>query len=106
MRWSISYRDRVINGRTAAGWRRAPDNGLQVVRSRAPFATDDGGGGGWVGVGPDRRLWTGDSEYDPFGFGVKYGSSISDDEYWRIWCEAAYDGNPPESELLHPMKRA
>ncbi len=99
--WSIYYPWVVIRGRTVGGWRRAPKKGVQVVRG-PPNRLD---GGGWIGVS-DRSLWTGEPSYDPFGWGIKYGSTISDDDYWRIWCEAAYDGNPPESEQLHPMKRS
>ncbi len=102
MKWSISYPDRVVHGRTAGGYRRAPKYRVQVICG--PGGHPDGGG--WIGVGPDRSLWTGEETYDPFGFGIKYGSAIDDDLYWRIWCEAAYDGNPPDSQRLHPMKRA
>lgn len=102
MVWSIHYPNYMFTGETAADWRRAPDTQLQVVRGPSDYE----GGGGWIGVRhDDRSLWTGQDEYDPFGWGIKYGSAIDDDLYWRIWIAVAYDGNPPESERLHPARR-
>jgi hypothetical protein len=102
VKWSIYYADGSHwAGESETDWYLAPDGGVQVIVGPPGYW----GGGGWIGV-TDRSLWTGEDEYDPFGFGVKRGSVVPDDDYWKIWVLAAYDGNPPESERLHPMKRA
>lgn len=87
-RVAIAYADGSIKGcTTPLGWRRHPDHGVQIVASwpgpPAPHLSR------WTGVA-DRYLWTGDEEYDPFGWGLKYGQLIPDGEYQRIWDEVAY----------------
>ena len=87
--WGIYYPDKVIYGLSPEGWRQAPDQEVQVV------VLLDGVGNSTCredgSLVEDRSLWTGESTYDPFGWGVKYGSTIPDADYWRIW-EGACNG--------------
>ena len=39
----------------------------------------------------DRQLWTGEDEYDPFGWGTIYGSWLSDAAYLETWNRACSD---------------
>lgn len=89
--WRIYYADMVVEGATAEEWLAAPDDGVQVV---VLFESTDYRG--WKGVSGDRQLWTGDDEFDPFGFGVKRGLLIPDDDYLAIWERAIAD-SPPDS---------
>lgn len=87
-RFVIAYADGSRrSGTTRLGWRRAPDGGVQVIAAfpgpPEPHLSK------WSRV-TDRYLWTGEDEYDPFGWGVKRGSLIPDEDYWRIWNEVAY----------------
>lgn len=86
--WAIHYSDRVVQGATREEWIAAPDDDVHVVvEFRTP--SQDLGEWKWTGV-TDRFLWTGEDSYDPFGWGVKYGRLISDEEYQRIADEAFY----------------
>ena len=92
--WRIYYDDgSVWCGRNAEAWHEAPEIGVQVVvLMEAPDRP------GWtyrqdgqnVPV-KDRKLWTGESEYDPFGWGVKIGTWMDWDEYMDIWAKACSD---------------
>lgn len=85
-RWSIYYRRRVVHGAGRYAWLAAPDHGVQViVEWRKPDQL--AGELKWAGVS-DRLLWTGEDEFDPFGYGVKYGLLIPDAEYFDIWERA------------------
>lgn len=85
MTWSIYYSDgSVVIGETEDEWRAAPDHDVQVVVLHEPPVIRR-----WTGV-TDRQLWTGDDEYDPFGWGKKFGSWMMREEYDRIWEVAAY----------------
>ena len=91
--WRIYYTGgAVAPGKTKADWRAAPDPGVQVVVLMAPPAPDNRR---WFcpGVGSieDRQLWTGTDTYDPFGWGVKYGSWVPRAEYNMIWERACGD---------------
>lgn len=83
-RVAVFYRDGVRFCRTPLGWERLPDHGVQVVAAWPRTQPRR-----WTNV-EDRDIWTGEDEYDPFGWGVKYGSLIDADEYERIWREAFY----------------
>ena len=86
--FSIHYSDRVVHGITRADWLAAPDQDVQVVVEwRTPL--QDAGEWVWTGV-TDRMLWTGQDEYDPFGWGVKYGRWMDWADYWAVWQRAAY----------------
>lgn len=90
--WRIYYGDgSVVSGTSEDEWRAAPDDGVQVVALMEPYPDlpDGQPQRPWIGV-DDRQLWTGTSEYDPFDWGVKYGSSVPDAEYFAIWERAAY----------------
>lgn len=85
--WRVYYADgSVVRGTTAAEWRAAPDDAVQVVALMEPYPD---GSRPWAGV-EDRRLWTGTDEFDPFGWGVKRGSLLPDEKYFIIWEEAAH----------------
>jgi len=90
-RWSIWYADGSrVDGTTAADWHAAPKYGVQVVAEwRIPASHERR----WYLV-DDRFLWTGTDTFDPFGWGVKYGSLLSDADYFRIWNTAAYGQGP------------
>lgn len=88
--WRIYYADgSVVRGSSAADWLSAPDTGVQVVvlmeSPAMPRWTCEGV------VVRDRQLWTGEDEYDPFGWGAKRGSWLPDDEYHEIWRRACSD---------------
>jgi CxxC motif-containing protein (DUF1111 family) len=93
--WRIYYADgSVVEGTSAEEWRAAPVFGVQVVACMeagpAPRWT-------WTDVYGrnravrDRQLWTGEDDFDPFGWGVKHGQLIPDENYWRIWRRACTD---------------
>lgn len=90
MVWRIYYADgSTVEVRDCAEWRAAPDDGVQVVVLLGPVETPR-----WCySGGPvrDRRLWTGEDVYDPFGWGVKHGSLIGDAAYLAIWERACAD---------------
>lgn len=90
-KWRIYYSDQTIVGETVADWIAAPDEDVQVVVLYEP--TDYRG---WKGVEDgNRQLWTGDDEFDPFGYGhLKYGRLLSDEEYFLIWEQAIADSPP------------
>jgi hypothetical protein len=89
-KWRIYYAGgRVVTGLTREDWQAAPDEGVQVVVSMRPYPDAAyRGWTPWAEARPDRMLWTGTDEYDPFGWGVKHGSLLSDEEYFTIWDEA------------------
>ena len=85
----IYYEHTHVDVDTKDAWTAAPDEGVQVVVelcADAPVRWDCDGK-----VVRDRKLWTGDDEYDPWGWGVKYGKLISDEEYFEIWRRACND---------------
>jgi hypothetical protein len=84
--WRIYYADCVVRGHSREEWEAAPAQGVQVVALMVPPAMDERR---WTGVS-DRQLWTGEDEYDPFGWGAKSGALISDADYERTWREAFY----------------
>lgn len=88
--WRIYYADdSMVEGETEADWLAAPDDGVQVV---ARFPMQDGLGWSCRGVVVrDRDLWTGEDEYDPFGWGGKRGTLIDTDAYFSIWERACGD---------------
>ena len=89
--WAIYYADgSCVTGTTADDWRLAPDDGVQVVVLYEPYPD---GRRPWRGV-DDRQLWTGDDEYDPFGWEPKYGTLIDRSEYDTIWGRACGDRRP------------
>ncbi len=91
--WKIYYADgSVVSGFTQHEWPAAPDVGVQVVVLMEP------GSSGWTYsqrglniVVTDRQLWTGQDEYDPFGWGVKYGAWLTDMDYFNLWNRACSD---------------
>jgi hypothetical protein len=84
--WRIYYAHGFIDGVSEQEWLSAPAYGVQiVVLFRTP--AQELGERRWIGV-KDRLLWTGVDEYDPFGWGAKTGTLISDAEYARICHEA------------------
>lgn len=87
MRFYIFYSGgRLFSGRSAVDWRLAPDDGvLHVIRPRHLALHERR----WKGV-EDRDLWTGESYYDPFGWGVKRGVLVTDEEYFKTFDLAAY----------------
>ncbi len=85
-RFEIWYADGSRRGGTTAiGWKRAPDDGVQVVIAWPGYG--EPAASPWSEVW-DRQAWTGLDGYDPFGWGVKRGSKIPDAEYRRIWRKA------------------
>lgn len=87
MSWTIYYGDGVVvHGQSNIDWQQAPNTGVQVVVCwRIPPWTNRP----WAGV-IDRELWTGDDTYDPWGWGVKFGTWLPDEDYTAIWKRAAY----------------
>ena len=86
MIFRVYYADgSVVEGSTADHWQAAPNAGVQVI---ARFPRDLSVR--WFGV-DDRDLWTGEDNYDPFGWGVKTGTLLSDAEYFAIWERACGD---------------
>lgn len=86
--FSIYYSDRVVHGCTARDWRDVPDHDVQVVVEwRRP--SPEAGELKYVGVF-DRVLHTGEDEYDPFGWGVKFGKWMVWDAYQAVWERAAH----------------
>lgn len=88
--WRIYYADGSrVEGVTAQDWRAAPDDGVQAV---VRFPRQEGRSWSCRGrVVQDRDLWTGESVYDPFGWGGKRGSLIDTDAYFAIWDRACGD---------------
>lgn len=83
MRFAIVYPARVIEGEVQADWDAAPDDGVQgVVRFDGHGNSTARPDGSRV---DDRSIWTGDENYDPFGWGPKRGAWVDDDEYWRLF---------------------
>lgn len=90
----IYYSDSsVVYGETREEWSKAPDEGVQVVVQMTPPDVPH-----WtreVDGKPipvtDRMLWTGDDEYDPFGWGTKQGELIDTGLYFQIWEKACGD---------------
>lgn len=81
-------KEAVVRGPLSrATWDLAPDDGIQVIVVMEPYPD---GRRPWRGV-DDRQLWTGDPDYDPFGWGRKTGTLIPDDVYERIWERACGD---------------
>lgn len=93
--FSIFYSDGRRDGINADDWRSHP-----VDRVQAVVLWKHNHYLGWSGVPrvvvdddvvADRHLWTGLDEYDPFGWGIKYGSLIDDRAYLDIYKKAAGD---------------
>ncbi len=90
MEWRIYYGDGfVVHGSTRREWVDAPAADVQVIALMEPGPT------GWTycengynHAVTDRQLWTGQDEYDPFGWGVKYGAWSSDTDYFNLWNRA------------------
>lgn len=94
--WTIYYADgSVVNGSTRQQWRNAPASGVQVVVLWEPPPLVEGVPfRPWSGVN-DRQLWTGEDEYDPFGYGhPKRGKLIDRADYERISDRAFYGEKP------------
>lgn len=96
MRWRIYYTDLTFYGSTREHWISAPQSGVQVVSLEIPVpdvhrgeALPDKATGFVYGSRRDRQFFTGVDEYDPMGYGPKFGTLIPDADYWRIW-ELAY----------------
>jgi hypothetical protein len=84
--WRIYYSDKVVEGITRDDWLAAPGDDVQVIVWRKPS-----GYRGWRDFGPDVHVWTGDDDYDPFGWGNKTGRLLSDADYAAIWERAHAD---------------
>jgi hypothetical protein len=89
--FTIYYGDgSTVSGSTRNQWRNAPAVGVQaVVLWEVPHYTERP----WTNVS-DRKLWTGDDTYNPFGWGVKSGALLPDAAYRQIWNRAFYDARP------------
>lgn len=86
MIWKIVYSDSIVVGVSEEEWKAAPDDDVQAV-----VLFDKVEQVRWSCDGQpiyDRQLWTGEDEYDPFGWGVKYGRLIDDALYAERWREA------------------
>jgi len=84
--WSVWYSFGRFDGVGASAWRAAPTVGVQVVVEwREPV----GGERKFANV-TDRIIWTGTDEYNPFGYGMKYGAWMTDEDYQDVWEVAAY----------------
>ena len=97
MTWRIYYSGgMVVNGATPLEWKDAPAEDVQVVvvLSPPPLVPPDRFRTGYVHCGrKDRTFYTGVDEYDPLGYGQpKFGSLLSDDDYFAIW-DRAYGDN-------------
>lgn len=93
MVWAIFYGNgSVFVGATRNDWRKAPASGVQAVVEYVPYdpLPDGHPFRPWLGV-EDRRIWTGEDSYDPFGWGAKSGSLIDPAVYETIWRAAFYD---------------
>lgn len=91
----LYYPGSVVRGpHSHETWEAGPDDELQVVVLMEPPAvpcrTYPGPDGHPVLV-TDRRLWEGEGELDPFGWGPKRGSLLSDGEFRAIWVRACTD---------------
>lgn len=89
--WRIYYADgSVVSGKDQTDWLSAPGTGVQVVVLMVPPDNRR-----WwcpaIGSVEDRRLWTGTDTYDPFGWGVKFGSWMPRADYDVIWERACGD---------------
>ena len=94
-RFRIYYPDRsVVEGSNEADWRAAPSTGVQVVvafpKSQKTRWWYPDHNGHPITVN-DRDLWTGTDSFDPFGWGPKDGSLVSDADYFLIWDRACGD---------------
>lgn len=87
--FSVYYPDGRLDGRTEDDWLSMPDDGVQIVVRWEP--TDYRG---WEGISGDREVWTGVDVYDPFDWGPKTGTLLSDDDYLAIWEQMKADGDP------------
>ncbi len=83
----------VISSNNKADWLNSPNNNVQVVVDLSYK-----GPTGWHYIPDnkpisvhDRKLWTGQDEYDPFGWGVKYSKLIETKTYFEIWNRACGD---------------
>lgn len=90
--WRIYYSDHHVDGETADDWQRAPDQDVQVVVLFEP--TEHPRWHNRKGPITDRQLWTGDDEFDPFGWGVKYGEWMDWERYQDLWEAACADARP------------
>lgn len=89
--WTIYYGDgETVSGEGAAAWASAPSENVQVVVLWEPPHWSERP---WAGV-DDRKIWTGEDVYDPFGWGPKHGKQIDDAEYAMIAHRAFYDPKP------------
>lgn len=93
--WRIYYAGgSVTRGTTAEEWRSCPNGGVLHVVSMEPperlhWSYQDADG--LTRVVRDRELWTGEDDYDPFGWGSKEGVLVSDGEYFASWRAACGD---------------
>jgi hypothetical protein len=88
--WRIYYAGgSMLDGHTAEDWSAAPDDGVQVVVLFTSVETPRWHYSG--GAVRDRQMWTGEDNYDPFGWGAKRGALISDADYFAIWERACAD---------------
>ena len=90
IKWDIYYPDRMISGYTEEEWNAASDIGVQVLVYWKPYPSHISK---WGHVINNRQLWTGDDEYSINGWKPKVGTLLPNEEYWKIWEEAAYGPN-------------
>ncbi len=85
-----------VEVQTSEEWAAAPPSGVQAIVNMEHRGHSgsiyEAKPGKWVSV-RDRFIWTGDDQYDPFGWGVKFGKLIPDDQYFAIYNKACTDGN-------------
>lgn len=86
--FSIFYSERVAHGATRNDWIWLPDHDVQVVVDWRP-PNQMAGELCYAGI-TDRVLYTGLDEYDPFGWGVKYGAWMYDYDYGQLFEIAAH----------------
>ena len=100
--WKIYYTDTTVTGHTEEDWQAAPDTGVQVIVTPRDPDPETGepyrSGRSYVSIENEKpvavygkQLWDGVDEYDPFGWGVKYGLEIDYNEYMLIWNRACGD---------------
>lgn len=90
--WRIYYGNgSIVGGETAAEWAAAPDAGVQVVVLMEPPGVPHWTYERGTRLVTDRQLWTGEDEYDPFGWGPKRGSWMAAGAYTGLWDRACSD---------------
>lgn len=85
--WRVYYANGlVVSGKDQADWLAAPNKGVQViVLMESPAQSYRRWFCYKIGSIEDRQLWTGEDKYDPFGWGVKFGSWMPRADYDVIW---------------------